>query len=94
MNFEGGKSRFSIRTVFGNKLKYNDMKKERNYPAMFFGFVLIAFITMLILKCCKVIDWSWILVTAPIWFCVLLVFIVIVLYCVVIAKSWDRKSEE
>lgn len=65
------------------------MKKERNYPAMFFGFVLIAFITMLILKCCKVIDLSWLWVTAPLWVLGVMVFAFIVLYFIIIANNWD-----
>lgn len=70
------------------------MKKERNFSSLFFGIMLIAFLALLSLKCCGVIGWSWLWVTAPLWVIGVMVFAFIVLYCVIISKSWDRKSEE
>ena len=70
------------------------MKKERNFSSLFFGIMLIAFLALLSLKCCNVIEWPWIWVTAPLWICVVLVFVIIVLYCIVISNNWDKSDDD
>lgn len=65
------------------------MKKEKNYFGWFVGIMLIAFLALLSLKCCKVIDWSWLWVTAPLWVLGVMVFAIIVLYLIIVANNWD-----
>ena len=48
---------------------------ETHYEGIsFFGLLTVVFIT---LKLCKVIDWNWWLVLAPIWIPIALVFIIL-----------------
>ena len=70
------------------------MKKERNWFGIFIYAMLVAFAVLLCLKLCNAIGWSWIWVASPLWVLGVMVFAFIVLYCVIISKSWDRKSEE
>ena len=70
------------------------MKKEKNYFGWFVGLMLIAFLALLSLKCCGVIDLSWLWVTAPLWVPGLMVFYVIVLYCVAISNNWDKSDDD
>lgn len=70
------------------------MKKEKNYFGWFVGLMLIAFLALLSLKCCGVIDLSWIWVTAPLWVLGVLFFAIIVLYCIVISNNWDKSDDD
>lgn len=65
------------------------MKKERNYFGWFVGIMLIAFLALLSLKCCNVIEWPWLWVTAPLWVLGVLFFAIIVLYLIIVANNWD-----
>lgn len=47
------------------------------------------FVAFLVLKLCKVIDWSWWWITAPIWGTIALFLVVMI--CIVIAKTVIRK---
>lgn len=54
------------------------------------GFGTLLFIVFLILKLCKVIDWSWWWVTAPLWGSFALCVAVLII-CVVVAVFAERK---
>lgn len=54
------------------------------------GFGTLLFVVFLVLKLCKVIDWSWWWVTAPLWGSVAL-FVVTLIICVVVAVFVERK---
>ncbi|MEZ3418316.1 MAG: hypothetical protein K1V99_02960 [Bacteroidales bacterium] len=54
------------------------------------GFGTLLFVVFLVLKLCKVIDWSWWWVTAPLWGSVAL-FVVTLIICVVAAVFVERK---
>ena len=45
----------------------------------------LTFLIFLVLKLCKVIDWSWWWVTAPLWIPVAIVCGIFIITCVVIA---------
>ena len=47
------------------------------------GLPMILFIVFLILKLCKVIDWSWWWVTSPLWIMLILIIAVTILYIAV-----------
>ena len=47
------------------------------------GLPMILFIVFLILKLCKVIDWSWWWVTSPLWIMLILIIAVTILYTAV-----------
>ena len=70
------------------------MKKEKNYFGWFVGIMLIAFLALLSLKCCGVIDCSWILVTAPLWVLGVMVLAIIVLYFIIVANKWDKSDDD
>ena len=62
------------------------MKKESNSSSGGIGFMGLLFITFLVLKLTKVIDWSWWYVTMPLWLgfaIVLAVLVAVVLYKIV-----------
>lgn len=63
------------------------MKKERNWFGIFVGAMLIAFAALLCLKIIGAFELSWLWVTAPLWVPGLMVFYVIVLYCVAISNN-------
>ena len=53
------------------------------------GLATLLFITFLVLKLCKVIDWSWWWVTAPLWIPVglfLAIFIILILMMMIFGK--------
>ncbi len=54
------------------------------------GFGTLLFVVFLVLKLCKVIDWSWWWVTAPLWGSIAL-FVVTLIICVVVAVFVERK---
>ena len=43
------------------------------------GLPAILFVVFLVLKLCNVIDWSWWWVTAPLWGCLVLPFVIVLL---------------
>ena len=47
------------------------------------GLPMILFIVFLILRLCKVIDWSWGWVTSPLWIMALFVIMVMILYVII-----------
>ena len=47
------------------------------------GLPMILFIVFLILRLCKVIDWSWWWVTSPLWIMALFVIMVMILYVII-----------
>lgn len=49
------------------------------------GFSGVLFIVFLVLKLCKVINWSWWWVTAPLW-----IPAIIVVICIILLKVLDR----
>lgn len=63
------------------------MREEVRVKAEGLGTTLFAI--FLVLKLCKVIDWSWWWVTAPIWGTIALFVVMII--CIVIAKAIIRK---
>ena len=44
---------------------------------------MILFIVFLILRLCKVIDWSWWWVTSPLWIMALFVIMMMILYVII-----------
>lgn len=70
------------------------MKKEKNYFFWFIGIMLIAFLTLLSLRCCNVIDWSWLWVTAPLWVIGVLLLSLVVLDMIVVANNWDKNDDK
>ena len=50
------------------------------------GFVSILTIAFIVLKLCKIIDWSWAWVLSPVWISMLLWMVIIVVYVVWIIK--------
>ena len=47
------------------------------------GLPMILFIVFLILRLCKVIDWSWWWVTSPLWIMALFVIMMMILYVII-----------
>jgi len=41
----------------------------------FTGLPIILFITFMVLKLCEIIDWSWYIVTMPLWLLPLMAFV-------------------
>lgn len=70
------------------------MKKEKNYFGWFVGIMLIAFLALLSLKCCKVIDWSLLWVTAPLWVIGVLLLSLVVLDMIVMANNCDKSDDD
>lgn len=64
------------------------MREEVRVKAEGLGTTL--FVAFLVLKLCKVIDWSWWWVTAPLWGSIAL-FVVTLIICVVVAVFVERK---
>ena len=52
------------------------MKKQENNGIGFVGALTIAFI---VLKLCKVIDWSWWWVLSPLWICALIIIVLAII---------------
>jgi len=61
------------------------MSDKNNGASGGIGFSGILFIVFLVLKLCKVINWSWWWVTAPLWIPVIIVFV-----CLIIIAILDR----
>lgn len=59
--------------------------RQSNVSVGFFGLLTIAFI---VLKLCKVIDWSWWWVLAPTWIPISLIALIVVI--IVIKRRIDR----
>ncbi|WP_419763219.1 hypothetical protein [Chryseobacterium arthrosphaerae] len=54
------------------------MDNSNNSNSFSGGLSIVVFIVFLVLKLCKVIDWSWWWVTSPIWISIsILMFIVV-----------------
>lgn len=61
----------------------NKMSKSENTSSTGIGFLGLLAIVFIVLKLCKVIDWSWWYVTMPLWgelAIVIIVFIFIFIY--------------
>ena len=56
------------------------------------GLPMILFIVFLILRLCKVIDWSWWWVTSPLWIMALFVIMVMIL-CVIIGVLMELRKK-
>lgn len=54
------------------------------------GFMLILFIVFLVLKLCKVITWSWWLVTLPLWGGLVLLMIIFVI-AAILSVTLERR---
>ena len=50
------------------------------------GFVSILTIAFIVLKLCKIIDWSWVWVLSPVWISMLLWMVIIVVYVLLMIK--------
>ena len=70
------------------------MKKEKNYFGWFVGLMLIAFLALLSLRCCNVIDWSLLWVTAPLWVIGVLLLSLVMLDMIVVANNWDKNDDK
>lgn len=78
------------------------MKKESSFPLLGFFCVLLSLV-FITLKLCKVIDWSWLWVLAPLWipiaigtailFIVFLVILIIKIVQAVKKQSKQRKED-
>lgn len=53
------------------------------------GFASLLTLIFIVLKLCKVIDWSWIWVLSPMWISVLLVVLIITICIIVAFKKGD-----
>ena len=51
------------------------------------GFVGLLQLAFIILKLCKVINWSWWWVLAPTWFWIVVLVVIIIIYAVANARS-------
>lgn len=70
------------------------MKKEKNYFVWFICIMLIAFLALLILKCSKVLDISWLWVTAPLWIMAAIIIIAVIIAMIVVVKNWDKEDKK
>ncbi|MDV3674492.1 hypothetical protein CMU30_14005 [Elizabethkingia anophelis] len=68
------------------------MSDNNNSKNTGFGLASVLFIVFLILKLCKVIDWSWWWVTSPLWISVLIQ--VAILICAGIAFLFIKRKVE
>lgn len=61
------------------------------------GLSTVLFLIFLVLKLCKVIDWSWWWVTAPLWIgaiIVVLIFVGLFIYYYIKEKSYLKKRRK
>lgn len=70
------------------------MKKEKNYFGWFVGIMLIAFLALLSLKCCKIINCGWLVVTMPLVAIGIWAILIVVLYMVIVASNWDKDDDK
>lgn len=69
----------------------SDVAQRSSGGIGFCGLLAIAFI---VLKLCKVIDWSWVWVLAPLWIplCIVLVLVLSVLCIMALSYAFDKKK--
>lgn len=60
---------------------YNRDSRQSTTPHV--GFLSILFLVLLVLKLCKVIDWSWWWVTAPLWIPIGILIICLIAYLII-----------
>jgi uncharacterized protein (DUF983 family) len=65
------------------------MKKSNGYPASGLEILTVAFI---VLKLCKVIDWSWVWILAPVWIPIALVVVLKIVKAIMLSSMKRRKS--
>ncbi|MCT4238516.1 hypothetical protein HZP42_19225 [Elizabethkingia anophelis] len=68
------------------------MSDNNNSRSTGLGLATVLFVVFLILKLCKVIDWSWWWVTAPLWISIIIQ--ISTLICVGIAFLFIKKKVE
>lgn len=66
------------------------MKKEKNYFGWFVGIMLIAFLALLSLKCCKIINCGWLVVTMPL--VAIVFFVLFILYVGMKVVSYQQEN--
>ena len=70
------------------------MKKEKNYFGWFVGIMLIAFLALLSLKCCKIINCGWLVVTMPLIAIVFFVLFILYVGMKVVKNNWDKSDDD
>lgn len=66
-----------------------NIMEDKNVNVTFGGFGTLLGIAFIVLKLCKVIDWAWIWVLAPIWISWGIALIIIIA-CIIIAALLNR----
>lgn len=69
------------------------MEKEKSAPVGGIGLIGLTFVAFLVLKLCKVINWSWWWVFSPLWGAVLLVIIGVIAYFAILLAA-HREDEK
>lgn len=67
---------------------YKEERQSHNFGGGI-GFASLLTLIFIVLKLCKVIDWSWIWVLSPMWISVLLVVLIITICIIVAFKKGD-----
>lgn len=52
------------------------------------GFAGVLTIVFIVLKLCKVIDWSWVWVLSPIWISLLIALLILLVFIMIGKKRW------
>lgn len=52
------------------------------------GFAGVLTIVFIVLKLCKVIDWSWVWVLSPIWISLLIALLIFLVFFMIGKKRW------
>lgn len=64
----------------------SNVKVENNYSGGV-GFCGVLGVTFIVLKLCKIITWSWLWVTAPLWIPIVLSVIAILIFVIAMLAS-------
>lgn len=70
------------------------MKNEKSESGVFLSIMLVLFFALLILKCSKVLDISWLWVTAPLWIMAAIIIIAVIIAMIVVVKNWDKEDKK
>lgn len=70
------------------------MKKDKDYSLISVGFTQMLTIAFIVLKLCKVINWSWWWVLAPIWGWIPLTAVIVVIMIIDFIITEHRKANK
>ena len=68
--------------------------KNENTPTFSIGFLELLGLAFIILKLCKVINWPWVWVLAPIWISFIIVVVLFIVLVVVNKQDYKREQKE